>query len=170
MPFALKTKLEAELDRLESEGIIEESNFSEWASPVVPVLKANGSLRICGDSKSTFNEIAVVDQYPIPKVEDLLAVMSSGQTWSKFDLMAAYQQLELEEGSKDYNAISMHRGLCCYNRMPYGISSAPVIFQKFMESTLTSIPFVVAHLGDILVSDRNQEDHLVHLSEVFHRL
>ena len=47
--FALKAKLEAEFDSLESEGIIEKSNFSEWASPVVPFLKADGSLRIFGD-------------------------------------------------------------------------------------------------------------------------
>ena len=51
----VKAKLEAELDRLESEGIIWKSNFSEWASSVVPALKADGSLGICGDFKSTFN-------------------------------------------------------------------------------------------------------------------
>ena len=46
VPFALKAEVEAELDRLEFEGRIEKSNFSEWASPVVPHMKADGSLRI----------------------------------------------------------------------------------------------------------------------------
>ena len=89
MPFALKAKMEAELDHFESEGIIEKNNFSKWGSPVVPVLKADGSLRICGDYKSTFNEGAVVHQYPFPKVDDLLAVMSDRHKWSNLDLPTA---------------------------------------------------------------------------------
>jgi len=168
--FALKQKIDHELDRLESEGLVERVKYSKWSSPIVPVLKSDGSVRICGDYKSTFNQAAVVDQYPIPKVEDLLAEMSGGKQWSKLDLTSAYMQLELDEDSKDYTTINTHRGLYRYNRLPFGMSSAPAIFQNFLENLLKSIPFVVVRLDDILVSGKDQADHLCHLQEVFRQL
>ena len=58
MPYALKGKIEKELDCLEQQGVIEPVTFSEWAAPIVPVLKKNGTVRICGDYKMTVNEAA----------------------------------------------------------------------------------------------------------------
>lgn len=55
VPHALKAKVEMELDRLQSEGIISPVEFTEWAAPIVPVVKQNGSVRICGDYKCTVN-------------------------------------------------------------------------------------------------------------------
>ena len=52
VPFVLKGRIEEELERLQRDGIIEPVKFSEWAAPVVPVLKSDGSLRLCGDYKS----------------------------------------------------------------------------------------------------------------------
>ena len=49
IPLALREKVEAELERLESLGIIIPVQHSEWAAPVVPVLKQDGSMRLCGD-------------------------------------------------------------------------------------------------------------------------
>ena len=66
--FALKTAIEKELDRLESEDILEKISYSEWAAPVVPALKAEGTIRLCGDYKVTINSQLEVDQYPLLKV------------------------------------------------------------------------------------------------------
>ena len=49
VPYALKKGVEDELGRLEKEGIISPVDFSEWAAPIVPVLKTDGTVRICGD-------------------------------------------------------------------------------------------------------------------------
>ncbi|GFT87225.1 uncharacterized protein K02A2.6 [Trichonephila clavipes] len=49
VPFALKGRVENEIDRLEKEGIIEKVDSSEWATPVVPVVKSDGSIRLCAD-------------------------------------------------------------------------------------------------------------------------
>ena len=67
VPFALKAAIEKELDRLESEGILEKISYSEWAAPVVSVPKAEGTIRLCGDYKVTINSQLEVDQYPLPK-------------------------------------------------------------------------------------------------------
>ena len=49
VPFAMKSVVEGELDRLEKMGVIEKVNFSEWATPVVAVPKKDGRVRLCGD-------------------------------------------------------------------------------------------------------------------------
>ncbi|KAK9731013.1 hypothetical protein QE152_g14024 [Popillia japonica] len=57
-------KVENELDHLEKEGVLEKVNSSEYATPIVPIVKANGNIRICGDFKCTLNPNLIVDEYP----------------------------------------------------------------------------------------------------------
>lgn len=69
VPYALKAKVEAEIDRLVKEEVLEPVQFSEWATPVVPVLKKDGSVRLCGDYRITVNRDAKTDTYPLPRIE-----------------------------------------------------------------------------------------------------
>ena len=170
VPYALKAKVEQELDRLQSEGIISPVEFTEWAAPIVPVVKQDGSVRICGDYKSTVNQVSKLDNYPIPKTEDLLATLGGGNKFTKLDMSQAYQQLLLDEDSKKYTTINTHKGLYHYNRLPFGVSSAPGIFQCTMENLLQGIPHVVVRVDDILVSGKDDPDHLANLEMVLSRL
>ena len=86
VPYALRSKVEQELDRLEKQGIIEKIEFTEWAAPIVPVVKQDGSVRICGDYKVTVNTAAKVDAYPLPRIEDLFASLNGGTAFTKLDL------------------------------------------------------------------------------------
>ena len=56
MRYVLKEKIEKELEQLLKQGVIEKIHFSEWAVPIVPVMKTDGSVRICGDYKMTVNQ------------------------------------------------------------------------------------------------------------------
>ena len=103
-------------------------------------------------------------------MEDLFSNLSSGTTFTKLDLSQAYQQLELDEQSKQYTVINTHRGLFCYNRPPFGISLAPGIFQRAIESLLSGIPKVINYLEDILVTGTTEEDHFHNLQLVLQRL
>ena len=85
-----------ELDRLEKAGVIEPIQFADWAAPIVPVLKRDGSMRICGDYKVTVNRAAKLDAYPIPRIDDLFASLTGGKKFSKLDLAHAYQQILLD--------------------------------------------------------------------------
>ena len=82
---------------------------------IVPVLKKNGNVRICGDYKLTANISASVDTYPLPKIEDLFTDLSGGKTFTKLDLAQAYLQLPLSEDSKPLTTINTHHGLYQYN-------------------------------------------------------
>ena len=170
VPYALKAKVELELDRLQSEGILSPVEFSEWAAPIVPVVKQDGTVRICGDYECTVNQVSKLDNYPIPKTEDLLATLGGGNRFTKLDMSQAYQQLELEEGSRKFTTINTHKGLYQYNRLPFGVSSAPGIFQRTMENLLQGIPQVVVRIDDILVSGKDDPDHLANLERVLNRI
>ena len=127
--YALRGKVETEFQRLQDAGVITPDKFSEWAAPIVPVLKHDGSMRICGDFKVTVNHVAMPDTYPLPKVADIFATLAGGDTFTKLDLAHAYQQLILDELSSNLVTINTSKGLFCYNRLPFGISAALSIFQ-----------------------------------------
>ena len=93
-------------------------------------MKGDGNVRICGDYKVTINKAAKIDKYPIPRIDDLFASLSGGKKFTKLDLSHAYQQIELQEESRPLVTINTHKGLFTYNRLPFGISSAPSIFQR----------------------------------------
>ncbi len=143
VPYAMRAPLEQELERLEREGIISPVQFSEWAAPIVPVVKSDGSVCVCGDYKCTINQASKLDNYPIPKMEDLLTTLGGSQKFTKLDMSQAYQQLLLDDESKQYTTINTHKGLYQHNRLPFGVSSAQGIFQRTMENLLNGIPCVI---------------------------
>ena len=78
VPYAIKPKVEQELERLEKEGIIEKEDHSDWATPIVAVPKGDYSVRICGDYKTTVNPQLKIDQYPLPRIDDIFASLAGG--------------------------------------------------------------------------------------------
>ena len=86
VPYAIRGAIEKDLERLENLGVIEKTNYSDWAAPIVVVPKSDGAVRICGDYKVTINPVLQVDQYPVPKADDLFATLAGGQKFSKLDL------------------------------------------------------------------------------------
>ena len=171
VPYALRSKVEEELQRLQKEGVIEPIQFADWAAPIVPVLKQDGkSVRICGDFKMTVNQASKLDRYPIPKIEDLFSKLAGGQLFSKLDMSQAYQQILLEEDSQKYVVVNTHQGLFKYKRLPFGVASAPGIFQRVMEGLLSGIPGVTVYLDDILVTGKTEAAHLSALEEVLKRM
>ena len=135
----------------------------------MPVVKTDGNIRICGDYKVTLNQNVKVDTYPLPQIEDLLAQLAGGKTFSKLDMSHAYQQIELDENCKEMTTINTHKGLFVYNRLPFGISSSPGIFQRTMDNLIQGLPGVVGYLDDILVTGSTNEEHAQNLEAVLGR-
>ena len=153
------------------QGILTPVQHADWAAPIVPIMKADQkSVRISRDFKQTVNKASPIDKYPIPKIEDLFAKMAGGQKFTKLDMSQVYQQLCLDEDSQKYVIINTSKGLFRYNRLPFGISSAPGIFQRVIESLLQGIPKVVVYLDDILVTGSTDEEHLQNLAEVLKQI
>jgi hypothetical protein len=170
MAYAMKPKVENELDNLIERGIISPVTYSEWATPIVPVVKGDGSVRICGDFKVTLNQAIKVDQFPIPKIEDLLANLNCGKSFTKLDLAHAYLQMEVEEQAKELLTINTQKGLFTYNRLPFGIASAPAQWQRAIEQILQGCKGTHVYFDDILVTGADDTQHLENLNAVLQRL
>ena len=170
IPYALRSRVDQTLEKLVSEGIQEAVQFSEWATPIVPVVKRDGSIRICGDYKLTINQIVQVDTSPLPLVQYILGSLANGKSFTKLDLAHAYQQLSLDNDSRPYTTINTHRGLFRYTRLPFGVDAAPAIFQRTMESLLGDLRHVCIYLDDILVTGESEAAHLQNLAAVLKRL
>ena len=92
-----------ELNRLETEGIIERVTHSEWAAPIVPVLKTNGQVRLCGDFPMTVNMATNTQTHSMPKIEDIYSTLSF---FSKLDCSNAYLLYPLHADSRKYTNTS----------------------------------------------------------------
>uniref|UniRef100_A0A803JEW5 Gypsy retrotransposon integrase-like protein 1 n=1 Tax=Xenopus tropicalis TaxID=8364 RepID=A0A803JEW5_XENTR len=170
LPYALKEPVEKELERMEHYGIVSRVKYSSWAAPIVVVPKKDKTIRLCGDYKVTVNRCIEPEPYPLPNVEDLFATLAGGKYFSKIDLSNAYQQLELDPDSKPFLTINTHKGLFQYQRLPFGVSTAPAIFQHAMDQILQGIDHVVCFLDDILITGSTVEKHLALLDKVLSKL
>ena len=144
--------------------------FSSQATPVVPIIKSDGNLRLCADYKLTVNSVAKNEVYPLPRIEELFASVSGGKVFLKLDLSHAYLQLKLDVSSQENVTISTHRGLYHYTRRPLVVASAPAIFQCTMEMLLKRLPMVIVYLDDILVAGKMEQEHLTNLAQVLEHL
>ena len=144
--------------------------WSEWATPVVAVPKANGLIRLCGDFKVTINSELKVDQYSLPRIEYIFANLAAAEKFTKIDLRQAYLQLEMEEESKKYLTINTHKGLYQYNRLLFGVTSAPAIWQRTVDQILQNIPRTQVIMDDLIITGESDQEHLKNLHQVLERL
>ena len=170
LPYALRDRVGLELDRLEQDGILTKVSHSDWATPVVPIPKKDGSVRICGDFKLTVNPQLKVDQYPLPRIDDIFASLGGGKHFSKIDLRSAYLQMEMDDESKTLLTLNTHKGLYRLNRLAFGIASAPAMWQRVMDQLLSGIPKTQCIIDDIIVTGETDDEHLRNLEMVLQRL
>ena len=171
VPLAYRQQVEQELDRQVEQGLWEPVTHSKWAAPLVVVPKAGGKdVRLCGDYRLTVNKAAKADQYPLPRIEDLLSKMCGGKVFSKCDLKSAYNQLVLEKESRQFLTINTHRGLLRPTRLSFGYSAAPSLFQRTIETLLAGIDGVGVFLDDVVITGRDMQEHNIALREVLRRL
>ena len=149
--------------------IIERSQ-SPWSFPLVVVKKKDGSDRMCVDFR-TLNKIVRPVSFPLPLIDDILCLLGKAKYFTALDLKSGYWQVELDEKSKEKTAFACHKGLFQFNRMPFGLSNAPAVFQELMNIVLQGQEeFSIAYLDDILIFSETAEKHLEHIQQVFNRL
>ena len=136
VPFALREKVEEAIRQQVADGELEPVDHSLWAAPIVIVTKKNGDIRICTDFKVTVNPQLCVQTFPPPTPDEIFSVLANGESFSKIDLARAYKQMRVAKGSQPYLTINTPLGLYRYLRLPFGIASAPAIWQKAMTTVL----------------------------------
>jgi len=85
IPYAVKGPVGDDVDRLERIGVLKRIAYSDWAAPIVPVMKPSGEVRTCGDVKVTVDPQIKVDQYPLPGSKKTFASRKGGQQFTKLE-------------------------------------------------------------------------------------
>lgn len=170
LPYSLKDKVEDEIDRLENEGILTKISYSEWGTPVVPIIKPDGTVRLCADYKVTVNRAVENCSFPIPRTEDIFASIGKGKIFTTLDIKQAYLNVEMDNESAMIQAISTTKGIYRVNRLMFGVKMAPAIWQEKISMILAGLEGVHAFYDDIIVDGKNLEEHNLRLRKVLQRL
>ena len=169
-PKPLSEELERQCKELTDADIIEPS-ISPWSSPIVPVRKKDGTIRMCVDYRR-LNSVTIPDKFPIPNLLDSIFGLSGTKFFTKLDLIRGYYQLPVEESSRPYTAFSTTRGHWQFKRLSFGLRNAPSAFQREIQAVLHSFPSnkVIVYIDDILILGSSWEEHLDLVGKVLQTL
>ena len=168
-PLNQRRTIEESIEKMLKAKVIQKSN-SPWSFPVVLAEKADGSKRFCCDFRQ-LNKLIKPISYPLPLIDDILALLSKAKYYSAIDLKSGYWQVELDEESKEKTAFVCHKGLYHWNVLPFGICTAPAIFSELMATVLEGFEhFAIAYIDDILIFSESAEAHFSHIEKVLDRL
>lgn len=168
VPLPLQRKVEDELKRMVRDGVIEEiEEATEWCSPMVVVPKKDDGVRVCSDY-TELNKFVVRERYQLPSVEETLARLEDAKVFTKLDFNSGFWQLSLDKRSRKYTTFLTPFGRFAYKRVPFGITSAPELFQKTVNDVIKTLNMdsVLVHADDILVTGRNVMEHDRNLHKV----
>ena len=148
------------------------------ASQLVPVIKPNKeevTVRLCGNYKSTLNDHIEDAPYPFPTCNEALDKLK-GEKYSVVDLSGAFNQMALNRLTASLMTVVTPDGYAEPTRLPYGIKTAPMIFQSNMDRLIHGkdgkgpIPNCACVVDDICVTGATPAEHYSNLTELLHRL
>ncbi|XP_033745588.1 uncharacterized protein K02A2.6-like [Pecten maximus] len=170
IPIAIKDKVKAELDRMEKEGVIvKQSEPTLWVNSMVTVSKPNGKIRVCVDPRD-LNKAILREHYPMKTVEDIILEIPEAKIFSKLDATSGFWQVCLDEESSKLCTFNSPFGRYRFTRLPFGIKSAPEVYQRIISEMVQDIEGSDAIVDDILVWGANMKEHDERLKRVLGRV
>ena len=143
---------------MESLGVISRAvQPTQWCAGMVVVAKKSGLVPICVDFRR-LNESVLRETYPLPKVDNTLAQLTGATVFSKIDANSGFWQIPLDEGSRELTTFITPFGRYYFNRLPFGITSAPKHFSGRWK-ILAGQEGVLHHIDDVLIFGRIQQEH-----------
>lgn len=168
IPQSMKETIRDEVKTMLEMKVIEPST-SPYAAPVVIVPKKDGKVRFCVDYRK-LNSVTVIDNEPIPNIEEIMSEIGEAKYFSKIDLSKGYWQIPVDERDKEKTAFVTPEGQYQFRVLPFGMVNAPAVFTRMMRKLLEGLPHVVHYIDDVLVYSQTWEEHMDDLRRVFQRL
>ena len=154
-------KVAAEIESQLQRGLIRHSS-SLFAAPVVPVVKPNGSIRLCQDYR-LLNANTDLDPFPMPFLDDIIVNLGGCEWFTKIDLKDAFRQIGLTERTRHLTAFVSATGHHVeHNRLPFGYKNSPPIFQRHITHVLGDLlhdPRVSCYVDDIVCGAKTKAEN-----------
>lgn len=175
-PYSEKEFVDSEINKLLNDGIIEKS-YSPYNSPIWVVPKKGTDLhgkpkrRLVIDYQK-LNAHTITDKYPIPDIGMTIQNLGRARFFSTIDLESGFHQILIKKEDREKTAFSINHAKYQFKRMPFGLKNAPSIFQRCVNDILQKFIgiFAYVYIDDVLIFSLTLDDHMKHISLVFHAL
>ena len=142
--------MKRKLEELHQQEIIEPvTTPTPWINSMVEVVK-NGKLRICLDPRQ-LNKAIQREHYPLPTIEDVATRLHGAKVFTKLDVRNGFLHVKLDEESSYLTTFNTPFGRYRWKRMPFGISSAPEVFQRKMNELVSDLKGIEVIADDFVV-------------------
>ena len=169
VPQTLHDKLKLKLQDMEAQGIIRKVDKpTDWINPLVIVEKKNSDLRLCLDPKA-LNESIKKEHFLIPTVDEISSRLNNKKYFTVLDMKDGYWQIELTDESADLCTFGTPFGRYQFLRLPFGIASAPEVFQRKCYEVFGDINGVGIYFDDLIITGETEEEHDNNLKNVLER-
>ena len=167
IPHSKKDEIYNQIKRMLEDEIIQPSD-SPYSSAIVPVMKRDGSIRLCIDYRK-LNSKTVPKSYPIPKHEDLFDDFANSEIFTTLDLSSAYWHIPLREQDRQKTAFVLPKGKYEWLVMPFGLRDAAFSLSYVMDNILKDIDKTKSFFDDIILYEK-RSDHMKLLNKVLNTL
>lgn len=151
VPIAMQKDVKAKVAALVEKGILSRVDHpTDWISNMQPVRKPNGTIRLCIDP-ANLNKALKRNHFPMPAIEDVLPELDKAKIFSLCDAKDGFLQVKLADSTSDLTTFWTPYGRYKWNRMPFGISTAPEEFQRRLSNALGGLPGIQVVADDILI-------------------
>lgn len=169
IPLSLLEKLKTTLDELERNGVISAVDYpTDWVNSLLIVEKSTGNLRICLDPR-VLNLAIKREHHMIPTADALIAKLGGKAVFTVLDLKDGFWHIQLDEESSKLCTFNTPFGRFKFNRLPFGISSAPEVFQKACNKVFEDIEGCEVYFDDLIIAGKDEKEHNEILSKVIAR-
>ena len=158
--------IKSEVDRLYTEGIIEEST-SPWRSQILITSSENHKKRMVIDYSRTINQFTELDAYPIPYVDDMITEIVSYSHYSMLDLKSAYHQIPIAPEDRDFISFEADGRLYRFTRMPFGITNGVAGMQRMIEQIIEkeNLNDIFPYVDNITICGNSEKEHNLNLQK-----
>ncbi|GFY77952.1 hypothetical protein TNIN_250031 [Trichonephila inaurata madagascariensis] len=167
LPFTERDIVDKQIDEWTQNGIIEPCS-SDYASQVLVVRKKDGSPRVCIDFQK-LNRVLVKDHYPLPLIEDILDKLQDTRVFSTIDLRNGFFHVPVNKQSRPYTSFVIQNGQFQFLKMPFGLSTCPSTFQRFINTVFRDLivqGIVLPYMDDIVILAKNESEAIDRLKKV----
>ena len=166
-----KQEISRQTKEMLAAGVIEPSETA-WSSPTLLVKKKSGDYRWVVDLRK-LNSVTRMTSWPLPTLPEIFDTVAESKCtlWSSLDLHSGYWQVPLDPETAEKTGFQTHEGAFAFKRMPFGLTGAPITFQRLMQKVLRSMPVssCLFYLDDVLLMGQNPQHMERVLQEVFNR-